>query len=158
MISNPHDISEISILGCGWLGLPLAIKLKEAGFLVRGSVRSLEALIHLNNNRIEGDIIDVDETGFISDSSQFWECDLLIISLPPGRKSGKVALFYQKMKHVVERINSTQIKQVLFISSTSVYPATGIEVDEKSKATGSTPSGVVLGKVEQLLKNRPLIY
>lgn len=154
MISNPRDISEISILGCGWLGLPLAIKLKEAGFLVRGSVRTQKALEELNSNRIEGDIIALDKNGFVSDSSQFWECDLLIISLPPGRKSGTVDLFYDKMKHVVEKINSSKIKQVLFISSTSVYPAKGAEVTEKTKATGSTPSGKVLCKVEKLLQKQ----
>lgn len=151
MISNPHHISEVSILGCGWLGLPLALRLKEAGYLVRGSVRDQSAATNLNNNGIESDIINLNETGFIADSSLFWECDLLIISLPPGRKSGNVENFIETMKYVIERINSHHIKQVLFLSSSSVYNAEGDEVNEASLAEGSTTSGKILRNVEELL-------
>lgn len=151
MNSNSDNISEVSILGCGWLGIPLAMRLKDINYLVRGSVREHNAVVNLSSKRIENDIISIDDTGFIADSSQFWECDLLIISLPPGRKSGHVDKFYSIMQHVVDHINKAHIKQVVFLSSTSVYSANGDDVTEESDAEGSTSSGKVLSKVEKLL-------
>lgn len=33
-------MTSISVLGCGWLGLPLAKHLIDSGFMVKGSIRS----------------------------------------------------------------------------------------------------------------------
>jgi 3-hydroxyisobutyrate dehydrogenase-like beta-hydroxyacid dehydrogenase len=35
-------MKQISILGCGWLGFPLAISLVQKGYVVKGSTTSLE--------------------------------------------------------------------------------------------------------------------
>ena len=41
--------TTISIIGCGWLGYPLALFLKEKGYQVKGSSRSEEKLdFHFN--------------------------------------------------------------------------------------------------------------
>ena len=44
---------KISILGCGWLGFPLAKKLIEIGFEVKGSTTSENKLALLKSNNIE---------------------------------------------------------------------------------------------------------
>lgn len=61
-------MTQISILGCGWLGLPLAEALIKNGFSVKGSTTSssklgdlenlgvLPFLIALQPNAIDGDI------------------------------------------------------------------------------------------------------
>ena len=42
-------MTKISILGCGWLGLPLAKALIENGFSVKGSTTSTDKLTALEN-------------------------------------------------------------------------------------------------------------
>ncbi|WP_396187155.1 hypothetical protein [Flavobacterium sp.] len=50
-------MTQISILGCGWLGLPLAKALLENGFAVKGSTTSQEKLSVLENSGIQPFII-----------------------------------------------------------------------------------------------------
>lgn len=45
-------MTKISILGCGWLGLPLAKALIENGFSVKGSTTSTDKLTALENDGI----------------------------------------------------------------------------------------------------------
>ncbi len=66
---------QISILGCGWLGLPLAKSLIEKRFSVKGSTTSEAKIVLLKNvgiapfqialfeNKIEGDM-----TAFLENS------------------------------------------------------------------------------------------
>lgn len=43
------EMQKISVLGCGWLGLPLSKKLIESGFVVKGSTTSSEKLSQLED-------------------------------------------------------------------------------------------------------------
>lgn len=43
---------KVSILGCGWLGFPLAKKLIEIGFEVKGSTTTENKLAVLKSNKI----------------------------------------------------------------------------------------------------------
>ena len=53
-------MTKISILGCGWLGLPLAKALLEKGFSVNGSTTSTEKLSILENAGISPFLISLD--------------------------------------------------------------------------------------------------
>jgi len=46
-------MTQISILGYGWLGLPLAKVLLENGFSVKGSTTSVEKISVLENSGIQ---------------------------------------------------------------------------------------------------------
>ena len=45
--------TTVGIMGCGWLGLPLAQSLIEKGFNVKGTTTSFEKLSVLTNIGIE---------------------------------------------------------------------------------------------------------
>jgi 3-hydroxyisobutyrate dehydrogenase-like beta-hydroxyacid dehydrogenase len=61
-------MKQISILGCGWLGFPLAKSLHQKGFRVYGSTTSVEKIsvfenagitpfsLRLSEDNLEGDI------------------------------------------------------------------------------------------------------
>jgi UDP-N-acetyl-D-mannosaminuronate dehydrogenase len=55
-------MTQISILGCGWLGLPLAKALLENGFSVNGSTTSVEKLSVLENLGIQPYLIALSPT------------------------------------------------------------------------------------------------
>ena len=55
-------MKQISILGCGWLGMPLAKSLLEKGFSVKGSTTSLEKISAIQSNGIQPFQIELSET------------------------------------------------------------------------------------------------
>ena len=54
-------MTQISILGCGWLGFPLAKALVSKGFSVKGSTTSDEKIAVLKNAGIEPFLIALSE-------------------------------------------------------------------------------------------------
>ena len=76
---------EISLIGCGWLGLPLACYLIDKGFNVKGSTTSKEKLDLLRTYNIEGFLIELNETEILGNYSEFLTgSETLIINIPPG--------------------------------------------------------------------------
>ncbi len=152
---------QISLLGCGWLGLPLAKTLIENGFSVKGSTTSMNKLLILEENKIEPflislfeDKIEGDITGFLKNS------EVLVIDIPPGLRSSTSASFVAKIQTLVTQIEKSEIKKVLFVSSTSVYEdveifSTPLEVTEETPTNPETESGKQLVEVENLLLSNP---
>ena len=64
-------MKQISILGCGWLGLPLAKALLENGFLVKGSTTSVEKLSVLENSGIHPFLIALESNSVSGDIETF---------------------------------------------------------------------------------------
>lgn len=153
--------NEISILGCGWLGLPLAKKLIENGFSIKGSTTSEEKLTVLEENKIQPHLIALDEDKIIGNITNFLtESEILIIDIPPKLRGAQSENFVSKIKNLIIEIEKSAIKKVLFISSTSVYGdlpifSTGLEVTEESALNPDSEGGKQLLEVEQLLQSNP---
>ncbi|SEQ20117.1 Rossmann-fold NAD(P)-binding domain-containing protein [Flavobacterium urocaniciphilum] len=151
---------KISILGCGWLGLPLAKKLIEIGFEVKGSTTSENKLVILKTFSIEPFLIELTEEKIIGNISGFLnESKILIIDIPPGlRKDSGSSLgmtFVNKIKNVLPYIENSTIEKVIFISSTSVYgdAVTIPLISEESDLHPDTESGRQLIEVENIFRN-----
>lgn len=110
-------MKRISILGSGWLGLPLAIELNKASYLVKASSRSGERLTQIRKAGIEAHAYDIDidivETEKNPPQHDFLQADILVINIT----SKNVEAFTR----LVTKIEESTIQQVLFVSSTSVY-------------------------------------
>lgn len=120
---------KISILGCGWLGLPLGIHLKKSGFTVLGSTTSEEKLNLLKNSDIDPFLISIAEGKLLGDISTFLEADVLFVNVPFGKQKGNYAAYEQ----LVEKIKNSSIQNILFISSTAVYKDINGVVTENEK-------------------------
>ena len=70
--------AKVSVLGCGWLGKPLAIELIKNGHAVKGSTTTNEKINELKENGIEPYLIDINELGDISD---FLNSSVLVIAI-----------------------------------------------------------------------------
>ncbi len=153
--------NEISILGCGWLGLPLAKKLIENGFSIKGSTTSEEKLTVLEENKIQSYLIALYEDKIIGNITSFLkESEVLIIDIPPKLRGAQSENFVSKIKNLIIEIEKSAIKKVLFISSTSVYGdlpifSTALEVTEESALNPDSEGGKQLLEVEQLLQSNP---
>ena len=151
---------KVSILGCGWLGFPLAKKLIKIGFEVKGSTTSENKLDLLKSNNIEPYLLELSETKVSECISDFlYNSDILIIDIPPGLRKITEATsektFVNKIKTLLPFIENSSINKVIFISSTSVYSESYLipTVTEKSILYPDTESGKQLMEVENLLRN-----
>jgi nucleoside-diphosphate-sugar epimerase len=141
----------VSILGCGWLGAPLAKHLLKNGFSVKGSATSTEKCEILERNGIWSTRLILSDTEAIVDDSQFFNCDVLIISIPPRRIEGIERIFPAQIAQLIPLILKHKIRKVIFISSTSVYPELCQTAREEDELPPDKESGKALLLAENLL-------
>ncbi|WP_438968833.1 NAD(P)H-binding protein [Nonlabens sp.] len=112
----------IGILGCGWLGYDLALKLKEQNYQVRGTSRNSEKLQNLQENEIKAFEIDITENKIYGDLQGFLEhLDALVIDIPPGLRKNPESDFAYRIRMLMRFVQVYEIPHVIFISSTSVF-------------------------------------
>ncbi|WP_299290694.1 SDR family oxidoreductase [uncultured Mucilaginibacter sp.] len=119
---------KIGILGCGWLGFPLAKNLVEKGWQVHGSTTTPQKLQLLQEAGIKPFLLALDANSDLSNST-FFDADVLFINVPPSRKLAQSG-YLDKMKTLLAAIQTSSIKKVIFVSSTSVYGDVCREVTE----------------------------
>ncbi|MFI0425460.1 MAG: SDR family oxidoreductase [Flavobacterium sp.] len=153
---------KISILGCGWLGLPLAKSLLSKDYEVKGSTTSESKLEVLKNAEISPFQIQLDEHQIIGNIEDFLkETDVLVIDIPPGlRKETSTSnemTFVNKIKTLIPFIEKSDIQKVIFVSSTSVYGDSFpiVEITEETKPNPDTESGKQLVIAETILQSNP---
>ncbi|MGY4384258.1 nucleoside-diphosphate-sugar epimerase [Pedobacter sp. UYP24] len=142
----------ISILGCGWYGMALGKKLVDLGQVVKGSTTSRDKLNTLEEAGINGYIVNfgAEQEQF---DPEFFKCDTLIISLPPQRSAALQSEYPQKIKRIAATVEEAGIKNVLMISSTSVYGDVNREVDESDPLNPDTESGKAIVAAEQIIQS-----
>ena len=146
----------VAILGCGWLGLPLAKAFVEGGYLVRGTTTSEYKLAMLQKEGIAPFLISLTEEKIIGDISGFLaDTEVLVINVPPKLRGGHKENYVKKMQLLLESVKIAKTKKVIFVSSTSVYGDINAEVTEETIPIPSTESGKQLLASENLLKNTP---
>lgn len=113
----------VSVLGCGWLGFPLGRQLLSLGYRVKGSTRSVGKMNALSEAGIEPFIVDIARIDRNVDD--LLQSNILIINIT----SKEVDHF----RNLLAAIEKSPVEKVLFISSTSVYPAGNKIVSEESE-------------------------
>jgi nucleoside-diphosphate-sugar epimerase len=122
---------KISIVGCGWLGLALGEELIKDGHQVLGSTTSTEKLEKLRQADIAPYFLKLEPMPTGENFNQLFQTDLLIINIPPGRKTNTPEFYEEQIKYLRYLIDQHQVPKVIFVSSTSYYPNTNQMVDER---------------------------
>lgn len=114
---------RISILGAGWLGLPLAIRLKEDGYNVKASTTSPDKLNVLSGHKIQPFLLKLDsDMQNISTLEDFLDTDLLLINIPPGtKKDPDNEAHILQMMLLAQKLRQRPVSRIIYVSSTSVY-------------------------------------
>lgn len=114
--------TQISVIGCGWLGLPLAKTLVKEGFNVNGSTTSKDKIDILKHFQIKPFTITLSTSGISGNYSQFLTgSKTVIINIPPGLRKNPTKNHVAELTHLIDAIEKHDITNVLYISSTSVY-------------------------------------
>lgn len=148
--------NKISILGCGWLGLPLAEELIKNDYEVKGSTTSESKLKVLKNVGISPFLIKLEENEITGNLESFLaNTDVLVVDVPPKLRENNKENFVQKIKNLIPFVENSKVEKVLFVSSTSVYGDTFPiqERGEESALNPDTEGGKQLVEVEKLLQS-----
>ncbi|WP_281542053.1 SDR family oxidoreductase [Maribacter aestuarii] len=145
---------SVGVLGCGWLGLPLAKNLVGQGYSVKGTTTSKNKLEILRNAGIVPYQVSLSEENIRGPISDFLKnLHVLIINVPPGfRGKGPKESYVKKMGLLHKATKQSPIEKVIFVSSTSVYGDIKGEVNEETTPKPVTESGKQLLDCERLFK------
>ena len=145
--------NKIGIIGCGWLGLPLAKEFVSNNYKVKGSTTTKEKLEILKNEGIDAYLIDVAENSISNSFESFlYELDILIVNIPPKIRKDANSNYSEKIKELVKQAN--KVKNILFISSTSVYGSMQGKIDSNTIALPDSENGKEILKTENIIKNK----
>lgn len=144
---------KISIAGCGWFGTPLAKKLTKEGFKIKGSTTTPSKLQALEDLGIQAYLLDVSNTEEIH-NNDFFNCDILILNIPPKTNTSENNSFAMKVGKIAKMACTSNVKHVIFVSSTSVYGDHNENVDEFSLPRPDSQSGEIMLNAENILKQQ----
>ncbi|GAB2939920.1 SDR family oxidoreductase [Hymenobacter coalescens] len=119
---SPASVS-IAVLGCGWLGLPLARALAAAGHAVAGSTTTPDKLPALAAAGLTPHLLRLDPATTPAEVAPLLHgADVLIINVPPSRAAADRAAYAAALQPVAEALAASAVRRVVFVSSTGVYP------------------------------------
>ena len=99
----------ITILGCGWLGLPLAKALVEAGYPVKGSTTNEENLETLRDAGLEPFLVQLDPEVNGEDITDFLHSDILIVNIPPERRDDIVEYHIEQFSSLIDALGQSPV-------------------------------------------------
>ncbi len=120
--------SAISILGCGWLGKPLAIHFLAQGYPINGSTTAKNKLVALSSVGITPFLLQMESLN--PSITEFLETEILIVNIPSKN--------IKSFQNLIVEIEKSSIKKVLFVSSTSIYEQSTEIITEKSAVNNSS--------------------
>lgn len=116
--------STIAVLGCGWLGLPLAKHLRAQGHRVLGTTTSPEQLPLLAAEGIEAQLLQLGSDFSAADEARLADllsqATTLVLNVPP--RAAVAGGYPQLLRPVHRAVAAARLKAVLFVSTTGVYP------------------------------------
>jgi len=146
-------MKKVSIIGLGWLGEATGMLLQAQGYQVLGSSTRSEKVGLLREKGLDAVhfALDPDPKGI--DYQRLFESEILVVTLPPRRRQGDGEAYLQQLASLRDLITSTEVKQVLFISSTGIYPNenNAAPYTEEEEISESAAGNTILYRAEALM-------
>lgn len=154
------DIPTVMLCGCGWLGQPLGLKLRQVPINVYGTTTRSEQLPVLAAQDIDPiefvlDKTDVANTVYSSSLlTAFTHTDVIVVNIPPGRRHLHAPPFIAGIKQLIQYAkNKNPNINIVFVSTTSVFGEMTGDVDEDTPVSPVTASGKAHAEIEQWCLN-----
>ena len=114
----------VLVLGCGWLGMPLARSLAASGHTVLGTTTSPENIPGMESAGIRPHLLRLSPE-FDTNSEELLHrllkaADVLVLNVPP--RAAAAGAYPALLRPVHKAVAAAGTPHVLFVSSTSVYP------------------------------------
>jgi nucleoside-diphosphate-sugar epimerase len=137
---NKIKPKTISVLGSGWLGLPLAEELVKQSYRVHASTRSEHRRSEIEAVAARPFVIDIDHLP--NNIQEFLTVETLVVNITSKSR--------YDFANLISEIGESPITKVLFVSSTSVYRNTNNIVTESN---ASEDEHNPLYQIEKLFQN-----
>jgi nucleoside-diphosphate-sugar epimerase len=152
-------MKKVSIIGLGWLGMPLAIALSARGYQVVGSKTTRDGVEAARMSGIECyQMTFTPEMTLECDADDLdvlLNVDALVITLPARRTVEGSELYFQAVQMLVDSALAHAVPRIIFTSSTSIYGEGTGTVRENSPLNPVTPAGKVLKELEEWFHQLP---
>ncbi|NQY94649.1 MAG: hypothetical protein HRT43_10815 [Campylobacteraceae bacterium] len=148
-------MQTVSLLGCGWVGYALALELlSQKHYKIKASTTTKDKLALFEEKNIQAFLIDSQNNNVDTKVlGEFLSCDILIISLPPKKDNVNYLKF---LEQIASHKNIARIHQVIFISSTSVYPFIEKNISENESISTENTSKKVVYEAEQIFLQKKI--
>ncbi|WP_165822016.1 NAD(P)H-binding protein [Hymenobacter edaphi] len=115
--------TSIAVLGCGWLGLPLARALAGVGHAVAGSTTTADKRPALAAAGIRPHLLRLGPETTAADLAPLLAgAAVLVSSVPPSRAAANRSAYAAALQPVAAALADSSVRHVVFVSSTGVYP------------------------------------
>jgi len=146
----------ISIIGLGWIGLPLAKELIESDFSVVGSTTTSQKVKDLNESGVPAIQFSLIPYPSGEGFQKLFQSETLVINIPPRTKSNGGEHFLEQMKFLLGLVENSTVKKIIFVSSSGVYPSNfkDGEYTEEELITDENTGNSWLWKAENFWKEK----
>ncbi|TFH92896.1 NAD(P)H-binding protein [Vibrio ouci] len=159
-------MKQITIIGGGWLGQPLAQCLENLGHKVSVSRTTVLGVKELTEKHLNGFEFDLNQDiSVLTQSLKALSPDIVIGCFPPGFRKGKgdeYAHHWNKLTQICQQVG---VARLVMVSSTTVYPNIAQEMREDQATLALAQSSVdftdnakVMLQAEQYLIDSGLGY
>lgn len=147
---------SISIIGLGWIGLPLAKELIDSGYSVIGSTTTSQKTKELNEKGVPAIQFSLIPYPSGLDFQKLFQSQILVINVPPRTKSQGGEHFMEQMKFLLGLVENSKVEKIIFVSSSGVYPNDFKEAEytEEDLITTETTGNSWLWKAENFWKEK----
>ncbi len=125
-------MKNITIIGAGWLGLPLAQQLRANGHQVsvtRTRDLQVDSIKHAGLHTIRANL---DEPCLeLEEHLRQSQTDVVIGCFPPKLRQQQGENYAKQWQYLVDMAQRSQVKKIVMVSSTSVYPSVAKEMREQ---------------------------
>ena len=145
-------MKKVSIIGLGWLGEATGMLLQTQGYQVLGSSTRSEKVGLLREKGLDAVhfALDPDPKGI--DYQRLFESEILVVALPPRSRQGDGEAYLQQLASLRDLVANSAVKQVIFISSTGIYPNENKAVPyTEEEVSESTAGNAILYRAEVLM-------
>lgn len=142
---------SVSIVGLGWLGLPLARHLKQVGWQVKGSKRTHEGVEQMRLLRLETYHLELNPeiNADPDDLTDLLSVQALVINVPPSQYFFDMQHYVTGVQNLINEALLQGVEHIIFISSTSVFDERSGAFDESQQPDSPTEISQALIEIEQ---------
>jgi nucleoside-diphosphate-sugar epimerase len=146
-------MKKVSIIGLGWLGEAAGLLLQKQGYFVVGSSTRIEKVELLREKSFDAVHFALDPDPKGTDYSRLFDSEILVVTLPPRSRQGDGEAYLHQLASLRDLVANSAVKQVIFISSTGIYPNANKEVpySEEEKISENTAGNAILYRAEALM-------
>jgi 6-phosphogluconate dehydrogenase (decarboxylating) len=113
-------LARALIVGCGCRGRTLGVRLREAGWQVRGTTRDPETVDEIASTGLEGVVADPDRVGTVLDEVADVTLVFWLMGTAAGEDEAVAAVHGPRLERLMEEVVDTPVRGVVYEAAGSV--------------------------------------